>query len=268
MKNNWFKILLPAVVVFFSYRIFGLLWGTLILLALVAFMLVINKAGIYYLIAIQNYPKNIDKMFEYFEKSYQTGKMSPGQKLDYGYRALREGRLEKAEKMFGAVLAYKQDPVITAKAKLNNALLLWKKGNAKEAIEITEEVFENYKTTLVYGNLGFLYYESGDLEKALRFNKEAYEYNGDNAVIADNLAQTYYKMGEPDKSREIYEKFRDTNIESPTLYYNMAKTFAETGDKELAITYLKDALNMRFAGVATVQKETVEQYLNELENKH
>ena len=261
-----FRIILPALIVFFGYRLFGAYLGTILLIAVLAVVFVIYRADIYVIIAKLSYLKNNEKMFNFFEKAYQTGKMSPEQKLLYGYMCMREGRLTKAEKMFSAVLSYKQKPEIKAQAKLNSALLMWKKGNLEEALETTEEVFENYKTTVSYGNLGFLLLEKGDLNKALEFNKEAYAYNDQNDVIIDNLAQTYFLMGEYEKSRDTYEKMLSHNITSPTLCYNLAKTLSKTGDKDLATDYLKKALNMHFAGVATVEKDAVESFLDELEN--
>lgn len=263
--NTFFKIIFPAFIVFLGYKFFGNILGTVVLVAVLASVFEINKTGIYVLFAKLSYLKNNERMFNFFERAYQTGKMTPEQKLYYGYMCMREGRMEKAEKMFGTVLAYKQKPEIMSQARLNNALVLWKKGNLKEAIEVTEEVFKDYKTTVVYGNLGFLLLESGDFKKALEFNKEAYEYNGENDVIADNLAQTYYKMGDYEKSREIYDKVIKHKLTSPTLCYNIAKTLSKTGETELAVTYLKNALNMHFAGVASVDKETVEKLLDELE---
>lgn len=259
------RILLPALVVYFGYTRFGIVPGTIIMLAVFAVMYIIYRVEIYMIFAKLNYMKNNDKTFDYLEKAYRTGRMTNEQKLYYGYMCLREGRLEKAEKMINAVLAFKLDPKVKSQAKLNYALLLWKKGNTEEAVKMTEEVFEDYKTTIVYGNLGFLYLESGDLDRALEFNKEAYEYNEDNEVIADNLAQVYYKLGEYDKSREIYNRFIDKKITSPTFLYNISKTLVKTGDKELAIKFLKEALGLHFAGVASVEKETVENYLKELE---
>ncbi len=41
-----------------------------------------------------------------------------------------------------------------------------------------------------------MYNLSGDYEKALAFNKEAYDYNSDDNIIVDNLADTYSLMGE------------------------------------------------------------------------
>ena len=262
--NKLFKIILPVLIIFFGYKILGVALGTVVLTAVIASAFEINKTSIYVFVAKLGYNKDNERMFNLFERAYRTGKMTPEQKLYYGYICMREGRLDTAEKMFGAVLAYKQTPQIRAQARLNSALLIWKRGNLNEALEITEGVFKNYKTTVSYGNLGFLLLESGDLQKALEFNKEAYEYNGKNDVIADNLAQTYFQLGEYDKSREIYDKIMTHKITSPTFSYNIAKTLSKTGDTELAIEYLKNALDMNFSGVASVDRETVEEFLHEL----
>ena len=60
---------------------------------------------------------------------------------------------------------------IQVQVKQNYALLLWKEGNLSEAIKITEEIIEDYKNTVIYGNLGYFYILDGQKEKALEFNQ-------------------------------------------------------------------------------------------------
>ena len=54
-------------------------------------------------------------------------------------------------------------------AKMNLALVRWKQGRLQEATDMLEEVHGKIKTTALYGSLGYLYIESGDLGKSALF---------------------------------------------------------------------------------------------------
>jgi tetratricopeptide (TPR) repeat protein len=148
--------------------------------------------------------------------------------------------------------------------KSNMALVLWKKGQIDDALNMLKEVFENYKTTTIYGSLGFLLILKGDLDKALEFNLEAYEYNDSNAVILDNLGQTYYLMGEYDKSKEIYKKLVSSNPSFPEPYFNYGLVMKQKGNVERALELMNQALTYRFSFLSTVSKEEIEAEIEKL----
>jgi len=117
------------------------------------------------------------------EKACSAAKGRPSVKILYGYLLLKTGKLEEAEKVFEELLNSNIDNAGLLQAKSNYALVLWKKGQLKDGIKMLEDVFSNYKNTTIYGSLGYLLILDGDMNKALNFNKEAYEYNSSDPVI-------------------------------------------------------------------------------------
>ncbi|MFU0801186.1 MAG: hypothetical protein ACFWUE_11115 [Xylanivirga thermophila] len=67
-----------------------------------------------------------------------------------------------------------------------------------------EEVQRKYNNSRVYGTLGYLLIEKGDLDKALEYNLQALDYDDEDPVILDNLAQTYYFMGDIEKAKKYF----------------------------------------------------------------
>ncbi|MBQ7718354.1 MAG: tetratricopeptide repeat protein [Clostridia bacterium] len=267
MKKFFSNVFLPVAVIVLVYMYCGLLLGLIASAALIIFWIYRYLPTIYMSLGHSYYLKDNDKMFDYFEKAYNTGRLTAEQKLNYAYMAMREGRMEKAERLFNAVLAYKQKPDLMARARLNYALFLWKSGNLDEALELTEEVFKDYKSSLSYGNYGYLLMMKGDLDKALEINLEAYEYNDANAVIADNLGQNYYLLGRYEESREIFEKLIASKPQFPIPYYNYAKTLYALGEKTEALENLNTALQYPFSSVAELSRDEVENMIAKIEEE-
>lgn len=251
------------IIVLFNYNI---LVGLAAVVAGILFVAYISRARILVLQGTAQYSKgDMDKALFYFKKAFDTGKCKPTSSISYGYLLLRAGRIEESEKILNTLLSgnLKSDEKMTAKSNL--ALVMWKKGNIDEAISILEEVISNYKNTNVYGSLGYMYILKGDLDKALEFNLEAYEYNSSNNVILDNMGQTYYLMGEQDKAEEIYEKLMANKPTVPGVYYNFGLVLAEKGQTEKALEYTKKALDYKINFLSGVTEAEIRQKIEQLE---
>lgn len=263
--KSLFKILFPALLVVAAFYFAGPLFGFLFLLAMIIYYIFKNMPMIYLMIGKFNYLKDNEKMFAYLEKSYQTGRMKPDQKIYYGYMCMRERKYDKAERLFNDAMAFQKDEGVLARAKTNQALLMWKKGDLNGAVELMGEVFEGYKSAVVYGNYGYLLILKNDLKKALEINLEGYDYDNTNDVICDNLVQNYYLLGDYEKSREYATQLMERNPQFPIPYYNYAKTLIALGEKDEAEEMLKKALNFPFSAVAEISKEEVENLLLSLQ---
>lgn len=150
--------------------------------------------------------------------------------------------------------------------KSNMALVQWKKGNLDEAINTLEEVIKKYETSNIYGSLGYMLIQKGDLDKALEFNLKASEYNSSNAIIMDNLGQTYYLRGNYDKATEIYENIMETNPTFPDAYYNYALVLKARKEYSKAIEIAKKALNYQLSFLSTITRQQIDSLISELED--
>lgn len=267
IKNALLYLILPLLVIFivswFSHALSIILIAAYILCGLYRL-----RGTIYTIIGNWTYSKgNIDNAIRWFKKAYNIKNRKPNTVVSYAYLLLKSGDTEESEKILTSLINTNIGNDNKMLAKSNLALVLWKKDRLDDAIAMLEEVLESYKTSTVYGSLGYLYIAKGDLDKALAFNQEAYEYNSYNKIILDNLGQTYYLRGEYDKAEEIYDKLMLTNPTFPEAYYNHALLLDKTGKTEKAVESLNKALTFKTTFLSTVTGEEIEEKIKDLSAK-
>jgi len=224
---------------------------------------------IYTLKANAAYQKGaVEETIALLHKAYKTGSAKANVVTTYGYVLLKYGKLEEAIRIFKEQLASSNlSDNDRYSVKSNYALALWKKGELDEAISLSEGIITHYKNTSIYGSLGYLYIVKGDLEKALKFNLEAYDYNNTNGVILDNLGQTYFLMGNFEKSDEFFKKLMSLNPKFPEAYYDYALLLEKMGDKDKSIEMLKNALLYKTNNLSVITTEEIEKKLQQIENE-
>lgn len=208
----------------------------------------------------------IDEATALLHKAYKTGNAKANIVTTYGYILLKYAKLEDAISIFKEQLASsKLSDNERYSVKSNYALALWKKGELDNAISISEEIIGHYKNTSIYGSLGYLYILKGNLEKALEFNLQAYDYNSTSGVILDNLGQTYFLMDNIEKAEEIFKKLISLNPKFPEAFYDYALLLEKKGDTEKCIEMLKNALLYKTNYLSAITTEEIEKKLSEVE---
>lgn len=210
---------------------------------------------------------NTEMAMKYFQKAVKHPFAKPYIKSSYGYVLLREGNLEEAERyLLEAESSKMKDPRFRYNNILNMAILEWKKGNLPKAIEIVEGIQEEYRNSIMYEILGYLYIAEGDFEKALAFNKEAYEYNREDKVIVDNLAQSYFFLGQEDKAEALYRESIDY-IKFPEAHYYYGQILHKKGDYLGAHEAYRTALRLKMSFLSIITKEDIEAKFEALKNE-
>ncbi len=245
---------------------FGL--GAIILICVALFLYF--KAPIYTLLGRYKYSSNHDEGFKWLEKAYKTGKMSPQQSLIYAYLLLRDGHLEKSERLITSVIHQKKDKLTEQNllaSDLNMAIISWKKNDLKGAIEKMEKVYESgYRSTVHYGTLGSFYIMNNQLDKAEEFCIEALDFNSSDASIRDNLGLLYIKKGEYEKAEEVYTSlFKDTEPSFIEAYYNYGRVLEQKGDFDGAFSYYQMASGCPEKYLSTVKLGQVNAALQRVE---
>ncbi|UKI35020.1 MAG: hypothetical protein L6V93_12200 [Clostridiales bacterium] len=161
------------------------------------------------LAATFKFKKDKQKAFDLFEKAYKTGRMKPQTALYYSYLLLRDGRLEESDKKFDEILSQNKKALTETdinNAYLNKTLVKWKSGDLKGALcrrsVALRQRLQKPRLCTAFWDIGTTL--TGSMKKALEVNKEAYDYNSDDLIIADNLAQNYFLLGDIEKSHDMY----------------------------------------------------------------
>lgn len=263
--------LVPFAVLFIVFRISTIAGFALVVIYLIA-IFVLALPSIYKLQGAKVYGRedNIEEAIKWYEKAYKTGRADTGTGVSLAYLMLKTGDMEKSEALFKKIYeASSTSEDFRNIIKSNIALIKWKKGKLDEAIEMMEKLVADFKTTNIYGSLGFLYIEKGDFEKALEFNKEANEYNNSNSIIMDNLGETYYWLERYDEAEETYVKLMEKEPKFPEPYYHYGLVLEKLDKKDEAFKMFKKADTFKINFLSTITKEQITEKLSDhSEKKH
>lgn len=257
---------LPIFLIYLLFRI-NLYMGFTSLAIYIALVVLMNRAHYYRIRGQVAYAKGeLENAGKWFEKAISLKKAGLEMKVNYGFILLKQGQLDKANRVLQECVQQSRTEDEKNLAKSNLALVLWKKGELDQAVTMLREVIARYKTTAIYGSLGYLLIEKGDLEEALKFNLEAQEYNPENAIILDNLAHLYHLRGEMDKAGEIFQKLIEKDPRFPEAWYNYGRYLEDSGRRDEAIAQYQKAVSCSFSFNSTISPEQVQQRLDELQS--
>ncbi len=259
---------LPVLVIYVLFRV-NMTAGVLGLAAYLLIAVLANRALIYRIRGQAEYAKgNLENAAKQFGQAVKLQKSNIEMKVNYGFLLLKTGKVDEAEKTLQECISQSKGGDEKNLAKSNLALVLWKKGQLEQAISMLKEVIVNYKTTAIYGSLGYLLIEKGDLDEALKFNLEALEYNSENVIILDNAAHLYHLRGEMDKAGEMFDKLKEKNPRFPEAWYDYGRYLEDSGRREEAAEMYEKALSCTFSFNSTISREQVQDRLNALREEN
>ena len=185
--------------------------------------------------------------------------------LPYTVLLIRNGQYAEAREL----LVSNQKLPMSAEQKnqlfVNYAACVYKMGELQKGIDLLERQHQKQPSGMVYETLGYLYIETGDVEKALAFNKEALEYDDEDAITLDNMGQIYYRMlGDKETARGYFEKAHEIKPSAIDTLYFLACYDLEDGNKEAAREKLETALEGRFSPLNHASKAMVQELLDSL----
>jgi len=260
------KKYMNVIVGIFALFIFMNFSKLIALLFIIIYLVYINLATIIFYIGNNKYKMNkMDEAYRYFESAYKIMGSPMKIKLYYIYFLLLRGDIEGGEKLLTQLSQKKLTSDDEISLKLNMSIVMWKRNNIDEAVDILMELYKKYKTTIIYQNLGYFLILKHDYDCALEMNLEAYDYNSSNAGILDNLARSYFMKGEYDKSLKIYEELMLKKPSFPSAYYYYALTLVHSNKNEEALQNLNRALECNFSFLSAISKEEIEAKITEIE---
>lgn len=183
-----------------------------------------------------------------YEEAYAKGMDKPRLLKSYCVLLIRTSQFDKALEIIKQLEKKPLDDKVKTDLHINYAIILWKKGYLDRAMEILENEFRRMKNGTLYSIIGYLKIEQGDLEEAIRFNKEAVEYDEEDAVFLDNLGQTYYRLaGDKETAKIYFDKAIAIRPKSIDTNYFLALYDIENGDIQSA----KDRLDTARLGMTS-----------------
>jgi len=222
--------------------------------------------NIYGFMAYYNHSRGkLEKAEKLYEKSLAKGGDIPNYKLSYGVLLLKKGEFKKAKDLFSEVLiSAPSKGNVKIIAKINLAIAYWKLGEVDTAVEMLEEVYAKYRNGRFYQTMGYILLEKGDLDKALKFNLEALDYDDEDPIILDNLGETYYRLGQKEEAKKYFERAEEFRNDQPDILYHLGCIYMEEGDLERARDKFTKALECDITPLNSVTRSQIEAKLREL----
>lgn len=202
-----------------------------------------------------------------YEEAYEKGMDKPRLLRGYSVLLIRTSQFDKALEVLKRMEKMPMDAKEKTDLHINYAIILWQKGHLDRAMEILEDEFRHTKNGTLYSIIGYLKIEQGDAEEAIRFNKEAIEYDDEDPVFLDNLGQTYYRLvGDKETARIYFDKAIALKPKAIDTNYFLALYDIENGDIESAKDRLDTARVGMFSPLNYATPEMIDAKRDELRN--
>jgi Flp pilus assembly protein TadD len=258
-------IVFILVITIFAFKI-HLLLGIILILFLIGYMLYNSRSHFYAVRGSAYFAKDdMETALAYYKKAYACKNCPEKHQVGYAYLLLRSGDLELAEHILQELVQTSNSRENRVQIQCNLATLYWLQGKRQQGLALLNEVFVEYKNTLVYGNLGYFKILYGPLDEALQLNLDAYSYNSDDNTIMDNLALSYYLLGQMDQAEEMFQKLMTKSPKYAEPYYYYAMTLKRQGKTEQALVQIKLALIKKLSFISPITQEHIKQEAEQLE---
>lgn len=202
-----------------------------------------------------------------YEEAYEKGMDKPRLLRGYSVLLIRTSQFDKALEVLKRMEQMPMDAKEKTDLHINYAIILWQKGHLDRAMEILEDEFRHTKNGTLYSIIGYLKIEQGDAEEAIRFNKEALEYDDEDPVFLDNLGQTYYRLvGDKETAKLYFDKAIARKPKAIDTNYFLALYDIENGDIESAKDRLDTARVGMFSPLNYATPEMIDAKRDELRN--
>ncbi len=257
--------LLVFAVVFFAFRL-GWMPGFIVSAIVLAGLVIWQWPTILTLLGQRAYANgNNNKALRYLKAGHEHPRAGAVNSSAYAYILLRCGRAEDAKIVANyALLSKRISDADKNQVRQILSLVCYKKGEYEEATKMMETIFETYKTTNVYGTLGY-YKILAKSEDMYSFNEEAYAYNSENKVIIDNMVILHLMKGEYEEAQALSKKSMNAGNKGVEIYYHAAQAEEGLGNLAQALEYYRMANSCTRSFMTTIAEKEIEDAIDRLD---
>ena len=218
---------------------------------------------------------------------YEQALAVPGQKPNvyqgYAILLLRTGDFERARDVMQQMRGL---PGMTDndwfQLRVNYSVYLWKAGELEHAIETIGRAAKEKMNSTVYTTMGIYLVDqarrTGDFTAVEDFNRQAMDYDDEDAGTLDNMGAMYEAMmdfaraaDDVDRAAECrakalqyYKKAHEQKPRQITSTYALARMLHEDGDDAAAREVLEDADDLFFSAICPVSEAMMEKLKREI----
>jgi len=167
------------------------------------------------------------------------------------YRILAEefyynGKLESAIEFYNKALTYRGSVDDTCLILFNLGVIFWEMGNIRKAIYYNKKVLENDKNYKdAYYQLGLLFEDVGDINKSIKSYRRALRIDPEDKLSLYNLAVLYDTMGRDYLAESIYLNLIRLDPSNSYAMNNLGSLYESRGEYKKALKYVNRSIDIK-----------------------
>lgn len=248
----------------------NLMYGLIFILLGLSLLIYDRRGFIMTLLANRAYKtRGLDAALEWFRRAYRSRSLDPQTQVTYAYLSMKAGRWEEAARCFAEMQSV--GPWYVGEKNLNllrtyRAMLWWKQGQKKQAVDELWELLEkSYQTLALLTTLGVYLLELRDWDRLEKLLPIARDYDPEDLGLLDNEAAYLMEKGQLDQAQQLFqEKILPRSPAFPDAYIHWARLCRQLGRREEACTAYLRALDFKFHGLSTFDRSAIEKEYREL----
>ena len=210
----------------------------------------------------------LEKAIKYFEMALKCNTKNVVALYNYGIVLLQQGNGQKALNLFEKCKVLNKKPLYEKLILLAISSCYWKMNEIEKAIDILENLKNNYEyeSPETLTTLGYLYMLNKEYEKASNISKKVLEKEPNYASAWDNLGQIYFFQNDFKNAKENFLKSINLNPYSVDSLYYLGILEEQEENREKALEYFNMAKKCKITALNTISEEDLEQKLNSYKN--
>lgn len=215
--------------------------------------------------AIERNTKNVLAIYNYGLVLLQDGFAKEA--LEYFFLANRINKSKIKKKSFRPDYL-NRNILLDKNIPLAMSSCYWRLNEIDKAIDILEGLRRkyNYLSPNTLTTLGYFYLLNKNYEKATQISQMAIDDTENFSAAWDNLGQIYFEQKDMQKAKVKFLKSIEYNPNSVDSLYHLGLIEEIDGNKDKAIEYFEKALTCNITFLNTVSKEELEKKLKEIKN--
>ena len=216
-----------------------------------------------------------------YDEAVRQGNKAPNIMQAYTLLLMREGEFEKARALMEDMSRQKGlSDGDWFQLRIQYSIYLWHDGQLDRAIETIGRAAAHSMNGSVYGTLGMYWVDkarqTGEFGPALEFNRQAMDYDDEDAATLDNMAQLHEAMSAAEQdgekaaayraqALEYYQKAHAQKPRQITTIYYLARMLHQDGDDAGARKLLDMRDTLYISAICPVTREMIDALAAEVE---
>ena len=216
-----------------------------------------------------------------YDEAVRQGNKAPNIMQAYTLLLMREGEFEKARELMEEMSRQKGlSDGDWFQLRIQYSIYLWHAGQLDRAIETIGRAAAHSMNGSIYGTLGMYWVDkarqTGEFGPALEFNRQAMDYDDEDAATLDNMAQLHEAMAAAEQDGEkaaayraqALKYYRKAHAQKPrqitTIYY-LARMLHQNGDDAGARKLLETRDTLYISAICPVTRKMIDALASEVE---